>query len=545
MGKTTLEQLAVVLGVDADTKELKKFESGLNTVKTGLKAVTAAGTVAVGGMFAFAKQAAASSDVLGKTASKMSLSTKELQEYIYASEQAGGSQEKFISSFSNLESKMNEAMMGSGSAIQAFKLMGIELTDTNGVMKDTNDVMLEISNAFSKIEDSGMKSNLAKQLGFDDSMITMLQDGSAALDETRKKAEALGFVKSDQMIKDSATFNDNMNDLTKVFDGLANMVNAEFIPVFSELMAQLRDWYIANKQVIQQRLGVFIENLMKFVRGFITVVKELIIFVDRVAQSFGGWERILKFVGIALGAFALFKVELGIIALISILKDASLAFAAFGNAALLAQLKALAIPIAIGLLIAGIVALVDEIRVFSKTGQSVLAPFFNWVLEKIEWFKSTFPNISTVIGTVFGGIYSIINGVFGVISDIWDTLIGKLTISEFFEKQLGKIQSVFTDIKTAFKDFIKTVFEPFSKLQDKISSGIGSVKSFFGIGNDEQKQSPVAQVANNANVTNTKSNSKTDISIPINISGNADSSTVNELEQMLKNTLNNIASKVF
>lgn len=283
-----LESLFISLGVKADSSELKKFTTGVDTLKKSMKIMTAVGTVAVGGLFAMSKASADSADVIGKAASKLSLNTSELQEYIYVSEQAGGSSEKFISSFKNLEIALSDAAMGNGTAVDAFKLLDIELTNSNGTLRDTQEVMLDVSDAFSKIDDTATKQNIAKKLRIDDSMITMLQGGSKALEEVRARAVALGFVKTPKMISDSETFNDNMNDSTKVIAGLTNMVNSEFIPLFSNLMKLFNDWYIANKKLIQQKLGAFIQGLMKFVKGFLFILKEFIVFVDAIAQSFGG-----------------------------------------------------------------------------------------------------------------------------------------------------------------------------------------------------------------------------------------------------------------
>jgi len=469
VGKSILESLSIILGVDADTKDLKRFEEGVNTVKSGLKALTGVATIATGGIFALSKSSADAADVIGKTASKISLNTDELQQYIYASEQAGGSQESFISSFTNLESKMQEASMGTGSAIQAFKMMGISLTDSNGMMKDTTDVMSEVSDAFASINDAGLKKNLAGQLGLDSSMITMLQDGSSSIEAMKKQAVELGAIKSPQMIKDSADFGDNMDNTTKVFEGLSNMLTSKFIPVFSNLMKKFNDWYMVNKKVIHQRLGVFIESLTKFIMGFITVVKELITWIDNIAQSFGGWEKILKIVGFALGGLALFKVGQSLTALFSVLKLAATGFKLFGNEALMAQVKAMLIPLAIGALIAGLILLYQDFKVWTEGGKSLFGDYFQKIADMFDNFSKKFPIISAIISTVFNKIKSIFSGFSYFIGNIWDLITGKISFDTFLNKQLALISPIIKSIKSIFSGLEKSFGATWDLITGKIS----------------------------------------------------------------------------
>lgn len=581
-----LERFAVALGVDIDDKNFKRYKEGLDTVSTSLKTITAVGGIASTGLFAMANNAAQSADVLGKAADKISMGTDKLQEYIYASEQSGGSQEAFIKSFTSLESAIDNAMMGSGAAIQSFKLMGIELADTNGVVKNTESVMRDISNVFANLNDAGKKRNLAKQLGFDESMITMLQGGTKALDELRERSKALGDIKSPQMIADSAAFGDNLDDTKKVFGGLLNMINSEAIPVFSSLMRQFNDWYIANKKVIQQNLGKFIELLTKFVKSFILVLKDIIFYVDEVVQVFGGWEKVLKFVGFALGALALYKIGMGVTSLITILTAGAKAFMLFGNGALLAQVKALAIPIAIGTLIAAIVLLIDEIYTFATGGKTVLEPFFNWFLKKIEWFKSTFPTIATAIASVLNIVVTVFSGFATLLTQLWSTIKGDLNISEFFDKQFSKFgtfgdtfkdgfnsaltainsfyksiqefsffeffDSQFTKVKDIFEDLKNTVINPFKDVKNSISKGLDAVSGFLGFSDDEKEiaSSPVAQVAAASPVHNTTSqhtktiNNKTDVVLNVTIQGNSTQETLSELEQAVKRAINNTAPRI-
>jgi hypothetical protein len=500
-----LESLFISLGVKADSSELKKFTTGVDTLKKSMKIMTAVGTVAVGGLFAMSKASADSADVIGKAASKLSLNTSELQEYIYVSEQAGGSSEKFISSFKNLEIALSDAAMGNGTAVDAFKLLDIELTNSNGTLRDTQEVMLDVSDAFSKIDDTATKQNIAKKLRIDDSMITMLQGGSKALEEVRARAVALGFVKTPKMISDSETFNDNMNDSTKVIAGLTNMVNSEFIPLFSNLMKLFNDWYIANKKLIQQKLGAFIQGLMKFVKGFLFILKEFIVFVDAIAQSFGGWEFIIKGVGLALGGLMLFKVGAGLLAILPMIRTVIGAFKAFSLSAIWAQVSIFAIPIAIGLGIAAIILFANEIYTFATEGKTILEPFFKWIVSIVKDVVKAFSLIGDGL------------------SSQWDKTI------QAFTKLKDKMKAVFSELK-------KDVLEPFNKLKETISSGFNAVGNFFGMSSEDKTSSPIASVANNSSVSNTSTNKtvQNDVKFNVTINGNANDSTIDKLKEYIE-----------
>ena len=188
---------------------------------------------------------------------------------------------------------------------------------------------------------------------------------------------------------------------------------------------------------------------------------------------------------------------------------------------MLANISVLAIPIGIGLFIAAITLLIDEIYTFASGGKTVLEPFFKWFNEKIDAFSKKFPLISKIVSKTFDGI-----------ADLYNTIIGKMDFSTFFKRQLNSIVSIFEDIKKKVQDLTADILEPFN-----------GIASFFGLDNKTSSLAPVSQASSFAtsnNVNTTSTNSTTNVHLKVEIQGNANSSTVDKFELAVKNALNNL-----
>jgi hypothetical protein len=92
------------------------------------------------------KSAIDDADKLGKMAQKVGLPVEELSKLKHAADLSGVSLESLGTSMGKLNKNMIEVAGGAkGPAVQAFKALGISVTNTDGTMKSSSVVLSEIA----------------------------------------------------------------------------------------------------------------------------------------------------------------------------------------------------------------------------------------------------------------------------------------------------------------------------------------------------------------------------------------------------------------
>jgi len=136
-----------------------------------------------------------------------------------------------------------------------FKRIGIDLRDTNGQLKPTSDLFLEIADRISSYGDGARKAAVAQAIfgksGAD--LIPILNLGSQGIRELQSQADALGLTFSGQSAESAAQFNDQMEILSLAADGFMNRLMTGIVP---SLMA------------FTQQIGTANNNTQEFNRTF-------------------------------------------------------------------------------------------------------------------------------------------------------------------------------------------------------------------------------------------------------------------------------------
>ena len=97
------------------------------------------------------------------------------------------------------------ALQGTGEAKDALAQMGIALRDHSGNLRQSEDLLGDVADAFARIEDPAQRVRLAFKL-FDSegvALVNLLGDGSDALDETHERARNLGIVLDEHLVRDA------------------------------------------------------------------------------------------------------------------------------------------------------------------------------------------------------------------------------------------------------------------------------------------------------------------------------------------------------
>jgi len=204
--------------------------------KTGkiLSTMFAAGIAA--GIY-FTRQAIDNADAMQEMAQAAGISTESLSALGYAASLSGISTESLSTSLSRLNRNIAETAAGSGEARKAFIALGIDVKNADGTLKNADQVMSEVAQKFSRMEDGAGKSALAIELfgRAGAQMIPLLNQGAAGLAAMRMEAEQLGQIISTETAMAADHFNDNVIALLAAKRGLANAIMTELLPALNAM----------------------------------------------------------------------------------------------------------------------------------------------------------------------------------------------------------------------------------------------------------------------------------------------------------------------
>lgn len=202
----------------------------------------AAGATAATGIAVLTKGAIDNADALYEQGQQLAISTENLSAYHYASSMSGLETEKFNGFLNKLNSTMGNAYDGVGKGAEAFKMLGVELVDSQGNMRSNSDVLLDLADAFSRLPDSVEKSALAQDI-FGKSgaaMLPFLNNGRDGIKSLTDEAERFGLVVDSTTAEAANRFNDELDKLGKAADGIGNKFAAAALPAlikFSEFLS--------------------------------------------------------------------------------------------------------------------------------------------------------------------------------------------------------------------------------------------------------------------------------------------------------------------
>jgi hypothetical protein len=233
--------------VDKSAKNWERAFSGL-----GSALATLGVTASVGGLVAFAKAGIDAADDIGKLAQKVGVTTESLSAMQYAAKLSDVSNEQLATGLARLARAASDAAAGSKESSEAFQAIGVAVKDSNGNLRSTEDLLLDIADRFSKMEDGAGKTALAMRIfgraGAD--LIPLLNAGRSGFEEFRREAERVGRVISSDTAKAAEEFNDNMTRLG-IAAGSAKFALAEsLLPTLTRVAQGMADAVLEGEGLI-------------------------------------------------------------------------------------------------------------------------------------------------------------------------------------------------------------------------------------------------------------------------------------------------------
>jgi phage-related protein len=197
--------------------------------------VTAIGTAAVGAGKALVNMtvsSAAYADEILTQSTVTGMSTEKLQAYKYAAELVDTDLETLTSTMARNVRSMDSASKGTGSVAEAYKKLGVSVTDTYGNLRDGETVYWEAIDALGKLSNETERDALAMQL-FGKSaqeLNPLIAQGSAGMAALTEEAMKMGAVMSEDTLAALGKFDDSVQRLKSGASAAKNTLGTVLLP---------------------------------------------------------------------------------------------------------------------------------------------------------------------------------------------------------------------------------------------------------------------------------------------------------------------------
>jgi TP901 family phage tail tape measure protein len=232
-------------------------------VVIGLAAVAAAAVAAIGAMAGLALKSAENAEELSDMSVKTGISTTRLQELKYAGEIVGTSLDTITGANTRLIRSMSQARDGSGAQAEAFKTLGISVTDAQGNLLDSQSVFDQTIDALGKVTNPAERDALAMQL-FGKSaqeLNPLIAAGSSGLAQLATEAHNMGAVMDEESVKAAANFQDQLDGLKMGLTGVGGTIGSLLMPALSGIVGQAQG-YLQDLVGIVQGSGGDINKML-------------------------------------------------------------------------------------------------------------------------------------------------------------------------------------------------------------------------------------------------------------------------------------------
>jgi len=231
------EQLKIELtAVDKTTAAFNSIQSNMMKMGNGAmmlsRSFTAISVALAGvGVIGSFKKLIDQADSMNDLSKKTGVAIGELSKFSQAALMSGTSIEGVAVGLKKLSSNIVEAAGGNKELSKIFNILGVDVKNADGSIRNAGSVMLDISNIFATMEDGALKNALAVKLfgkaGAD--LIPMLNEGSAAIEKFK-------VVIGPELAAESERFNDNLELISSNIQMVGNNIATAFLPYMNSLL---------------------------------------------------------------------------------------------------------------------------------------------------------------------------------------------------------------------------------------------------------------------------------------------------------------------
>lgn len=294
------------MDMQAVSDKFKSVGEGLTKAGNAMKPLSAAGAAAAAGIGALAYKSGTAADDLNTLSKQTGISTQDLQKYAASADLVDVSVEAMAKANQKLKKNMMAVQNGSKAQTAAFEAIGVSVTDSNGNLRDSEDVFQDVITALGKMENETERDALAmKLMGNSASELNPLIEDQG---ETYKKVSEtlkqynLDYVDQETLDKANA-FNDSLDTMKAIGTVAIQTIGTELAgylaPALEKAVAlfgRVAEW-ISN-------LNPKVLTVIGIVGSVLAVIAPLLIVLGKIAFAISSITGLMASAGISFAAIA-------------------------------------------------------------------------------------------------------------------------------------------------------------------------------------------------------------------------------------------------
>ena len=210
------------------------IKESIGAIGAWIKAIIAFAGVITGVVFSVSKLG----DSIDKGSQKMNMSAEQYQKWAYAMKLSGSSIEELREGYNQMSGQISQAVNGTKESQKAFQRLGVNLKDTKGNLRSTGDIFEDVVVSLQNMDNATERTALAYKL-FGESVSKLnplLNNNANLLREVVRTQNALGSQMSDNLVAESAKFQDAIATLGQAWQGFKNLLGETFLPIIQKVV---------------------------------------------------------------------------------------------------------------------------------------------------------------------------------------------------------------------------------------------------------------------------------------------------------------------
>jgi len=262
-----------------------KFKRAVKSMTSFRGVMTGAAMVA--GMVYAIKKNLEYADTIAKTADKIGITTKALQQYRYIADRSGVDTAKLDKAFAKFSVGIGDLRAGHGTLYTILNKNNKALMGQLVAAENTTEALDIYFNALKKVENQNDRNSLsAAAFGMKTGAgMTLMVDN---IDTLLERFERLGVEIDEKLLRGAEEAKDNIDDLTVVVKNSFAGALVAIAPGLGQIAADMAMWVASNKDFLTQDIPGAINDMGKSVKDFTNSTE---------------YKAIMKYWEIAAGAF--------------------------------------------------------------------------------------------------------------------------------------------------------------------------------------------------------------------------------------------------
>ena len=223
-------------------------------------------------------------DEIGTVSVQYGIAAQDLQAYYYAAELVDVSVETLTSTMARNVRAMSYAQDGTARYVDAYKQLGVEVTNADGSLRDSEDVYWDVIDALGDMENASERDAIAMELlGRSAQQInTLIAAGSGVMDEYSQMAEKAGYIMDEKMLASAMALDDELQIQKNNMTALKNTIGAQFAPeitaalkLWNNMLAGMTEFAEENPVVVKSliALGLELATIVGIYGGYVAIKK--------------------------------------------------------------------------------------------------------------------------------------------------------------------------------------------------------------------------------------------------------------------------------